>query len=324
MLKEESIFHRYYSEEKFIDRKITSDEEAVDVIIPITNTNELFEKNLISAFREIPINRLLIGNGGSTDDSLDILKKFPRVEIIDQTKRKTLGYCIAELISLVETDWFIYLHSDVYLPKNWYDKMKENKGNYDWFESDSRHTTLIKYDAGIKYAKRSYSGGQMGRKEAFKEIILKIDDDYLYRNEDIVIKDLIEQKGFKWGRVLETQYFHQFMEKKTGEELKFRIVDIRVFEEKQREIDVLRGQIKGIIKYCSPKPYLIRELNDPILILKRYNALNTDEFIKWVKKTNNIWLDYLDLGEINPPPNLIQKIYRRMMKILRPLLKKIT
>lgn len=321
-MKGDSIFRRYYKEEKFIDRKNFSDEEPIDVIIPLLNTNELFEKNLNSIYSEIPVNRLIIGDGGSTDDSLEILKKFPRVEIIDQTKNETLGYCIAELISLVETDWFIYLHSDVYLPENWYAEMKKNKDKYDWFESDSRITTLIKYDAGIKHTKRAYSGGQMGKKEIFKEIIPKIDDDYLYRNEDIIFNELIKQEGFKYGRVLETYYYHQVMNKKGENEPEFERVDIRRFRDKKWEIDTFLKQVKGIIKYSRPKPYLISEINIPLKILMRYDALNIEEFIKWVKKTNIIWLKYLDLKEKEPPSNIIQKIYYRLREKLYPLIKK--
>ena len=319
-MKGDSIFHQYYKDNKFVDRKNSLNEESIDVIIPIINTNELFEKNLLSIYREIPVNRLLIGNGGSNDDSLEILKKFPRVEIIDQTKRRTLGYCIAELISLVETNWFIYLHSDVYLPENWYDEMKKNRIKYDWFESDNRITTLINYDAGIKHTKRAYSGAQMGRKEAFKEIIPKIDDDYLYRNEDIIFKELIEQEGFKYGRVLEAYYYHQVMNKKGENEPEFERVDIKRFRDKQWEIDTYLKQVKGIIKYSLPKPYLIPEIIFPLKILKRYDVLNIDEFIKWVKNTNIAWLKYLDVKE--KKQTLIQKIYYKIRAKLNPLINK--
>lgn len=319
-MKEDSIFRRYYKEEKFIDRKNSSTEEPIDIIIPIINTNELFEKNLISIYREIPINRLIIGNGGSTDDSLEILKKFPRVKIIDQTKRRTLGYCIAELISLVETRWFIYLHSDVYLPENWYEKMKKKKVKYDWFESDRRITTLINYNAGIKHTKRPYSGAQMGKKEIFKRIIPKIEDDYLYRNEDIILKELIEQEGFKYGRVLEAYHYHQVMNKKGENVPEFERVDIKRFRDKQWEIDTYLKQVKGIIKYSRPKPYLIPEVNIPLKILLRYDALNIDEFIKWVKNTNIVWLKYLDVKE--KKQTLIQKIYYKLRAKLNPLINK--
>ncbi|KKL12685.1 hypothetical protein LCGC14_2533300 [marine sediment metagenome] len=83
---EKSIFKDYYSKVEFIDRKTLVNEEAIDVIVPIINTNALFETNLYSWYREIPINRLFIGFGGGTDNSLEILKKFPRVIIINQEK----------------------------------------------------------------------------------------------------------------------------------------------------------------------------------------------------------------------------------------------
>ncbi|MFW9938376.1 MAG: glycosyltransferase family 2 protein, partial [Candidatus Thorarchaeota archaeon] len=195
-----SFFEKYLPEENFFDRLEKTKEEAIDVIIPIFNTNPLFEKNLKSFYREIPINRLIIGDAGSTDDSINILSKFPRVKIINQASCKTLGYCIAELISEVKTEWFIYLHADVYLPNNWYDIMKRYKNTYEWFESDRRIITLLDFNLNIEKSKRAYSGSQMGRKDAFNNIITKIDDDYLYRNEDIIFQNMIESEGFQYGR----------------------------------------------------------------------------------------------------------------------------
>ena len=117
-MDDKSIFERFYSEESFADRFIEKEEEGVDVIIPLLNTSELWKNNLYSFYREIPINRLLIGDGGCTDDSIAIVKEFPRVEILDQRNYYSQGYCERELIEHVETEWFIYLHADVYLPES--------------------------------------------------------------------------------------------------------------------------------------------------------------------------------------------------------------
>ena len=122
MVDYKSFFEIFCEIEEFIDRKELSNENAIDVIIPLINTNTLFEKNLHSFYREIPINRLIIGNGGCTDNSIEIVKKFPRVKVIDQFKYRSQGFCIAELISHVNSEWFIYLHADVYLPEKWYEK----------------------------------------------------------------------------------------------------------------------------------------------------------------------------------------------------------
>ena len=75
--EEASIFSRYFGAEPFADRFATDSARAVDVIIPIVHTNELWRSNLTSIYREIPVNRLLIGDGGCIDDSLEIARRFP-------------------------------------------------------------------------------------------------------------------------------------------------------------------------------------------------------------------------------------------------------
>jgi len=87
-----SIFEEFYSEESFVDRLKEKGEDGVDVIIPLLNTNELWKRNLYSFYREIPINRLLIGDGGCTDDSIEIALKFPRAKIFKQEHLGALGY----------------------------------------------------------------------------------------------------------------------------------------------------------------------------------------------------------------------------------------
>ncbi len=332
-MKEDSIFQRYYKEKKFIDRKNSLNEESIDVICPIINTNELFEINLYSWYRQIPINRLLIGFGGGTDNSLEIVKKFPRVIIIDQSTKYgehlygSQGISIAELISSVETEWFIYLHSDVYLPDNWYDTMIKHQDDYDWFECGRIITTLVSYKHEIDKHKRAYSGSQMGRKKAFRNIIPIIEDGFLQNNEDIIFQELILKEGYKYGRVLDTKHYHQVMNKRGEKEPKYKRVEIERFLTQDWKEKIYNVQVRGIIKYCDPKPYLIREVNGALRALKWYKAINLHDFTKWVEKTNSSWVDYLDISEEEkkqkPPPTLIQKVYNKLRDMLNPLIKKL-
>lgn len=323
-MKEDSIFRQYYKDVKFIDRKTTSNEEAIDVIIPLLNTNELFERNLYSFYKEISINRLIIGDAGCTDNSIEIVKKFPRVKIVNQSSYLSLGYCIAELISLVETDWFIYLHSDVYLPENWLENMEKYKNTFDWFECDRKITTILKFNIPtLNETERAFSGAQMGRKQAFKNIIPKIKDDYLYRNEDLIFHELILSEGYKYGRIFDTFHYHQIMSKKGEKEGAIKSVDIIREKNIESEKNTYMMQVKGIIKYLQPKPYLIKSVNDPLNILKSWDALNIKKFKKWVRQNNIKWLKYLDLKEKEPPPTIIQKIYYKLRKKLYPLIKKL-
>ena len=70
---------------------------------------------------------------------------MPIVKIFDQIKYCTQGYGIKELIENVETEWFAYLHTDVYLPKCWYDEMIKYKDRYDWYDC-RRHFLYMFYD----------------------------------------------------------------------------------------------------------------------------------------------------------------------------------
>lgn len=288
-----SIFHKYYHINKLVDRKILNNEDGIDVIMPILNTNELFEANLYSFYKEIPINRLLLGDGGSTDDSIEIAKKFPRVIIFDQKHLKTLGYRIRCLIDKVKTNWFIYLHSDVFLPEGWYDEMRKHQNEYDWYECFRKITILVEYNAhNQNIAKRPYSGSQMGKTEAFKNI--KVDDDYLYRNEDIIFSELIESEGFKYGRIPDTFHYHQLIDKRGEKEPKFSKIIIEKERNPEWEKRTLNMQARGIIKYLQPKKqYLIDSINKLIPILEDLGGLDWLEFKKWVKETNPVWLKYI-------------------------------
>lgn len=289
---EETIFHRFYQDKTLIDRKTTNNEEGVDVIIPILNTNELFKANLFSFYREIPINKLLIGDGGCIDDSIDIVKHFPRVTIYNQKEFHTLGYRIRKLIEEVSTDWFVYLHSDVFLPKGWYDEMIKHQNKYDWYECFRRMTIIFEYSSeGQNKAERPFSGSQMGRTEAFKNI--RIEDDYLYRNEDIIFGELIKAEGFKYGRIADTYHYHQLMNKRGEKEPKLKKIAIEKETDIEWEIQMSKMQIEGIIKYLQPKRYLTKGVNAHISILLRHNALDWSEFKEWVGQTNPAWLSII-------------------------------
>ena len=210
------------------------------------------------------------------------------------------------------------MHADVYLPEGWYDIMEKNKNNYDWFECNRRYVILYEYTAPhLMKDDRALSGSQMGRKKAFEKIIPIIDDDYLYRNEDIIFTELIKSNGYKYGRVLNTYHYHQLMNKKGSREPK---LDISINRKREKEYDIKTNcmQAKGIIKYLYPKPYLINNVNFSLKFLYSYYNVNLDEFPKWVKKENKIWLKY-----IKTKYSLHQKILKSLLKISRRIYKKI-
>lgn len=288
---EQSIFQEYYGKQTFIDRYETETDQAVDVIIPIIHTTELWEANLHSIYREIPVNRLIIGDGGCIDNSIDIAKRFPRVLIADHTDYLTLGYSIRKLIETVKTEWFIYLHSDVYLPPNWFETMNKNRSSYDWFECNQQITILADYSLDYNNKiKRPLSGSQMGRKKAFEQVLPQVDDDYLYRNEDIIFAHLIEKAGGRYGRVDETFHYHQLMAKKSAWQREISSVKIELKLGDDEKLRLATMQIHGLIKYIDPSKLHLPAIVKFIQELEEADQLNRKKFFLWIEETNPKWL----------------------------------
>jgi hypothetical protein len=290
----ESIFQRYYRPEQFEDRFAKNPSGAIDVLIPVIHTNELWEKNLISIYRDVPVNRLVISDGGCKDDSIEIAKRFPRVTVLDHTHTKSLGYCLRLLIEAVETEWFIYVHSDVYLPEGWFDKMRAHQPRYDWFGCPQRITVQVEYPNVDKMFDdvRPYAGSQMGRKTAFIDGgIGKIDDDYVYRQEDYVLAACVPEN--KHGRVEDTFHYHQVMRKESPWARKLKRVSVQVEWSRDEEVRASTMQAKGIIKYLAPSRALRQEAELHIQRLIELGETTWPEMMEWIGKTNPAWLPHI-------------------------------
>lgn len=301
MDSDKSIFETYYTEHTLIDRFESEPDQGVDVIIPTIHTNELWRVNLMSIYREVPVRRLLLGDGGCIDDSVDIAKEFPRVEIHDHTEYVSLGFSIRKLIESVESDWFVYFHSDVYLPDGWFDTMVKYQDQYDWFECNQRLTVLVDYflDYDTPAHERAFSGSQMGRKSAFEKVLPKIDDDYLYRNEDLIFAYLLEQEGKKYGRVDETFHYHQHMFKPSKWERRVKRLDVHLDLAEDEEIRALLHWVKSTVKYMKPKHcngHMLSTVVGNYRRLATMEAVEMDELDAWIEETDPDWKPYFNNG----------------------------
>ena len=289
----ESIFQRYYKAEPFEDRYVRDPADATDVIIPVIHTNELWHANLVSIYREVPINRLVISDGGCKDDSIAIVSKFPRVTVLDHREYKSLGFCLRKLIEAVETEWFIYVHSDVFLPDGWFDAMRGHQPNYDWFGCPQRITVQVEYPNVDKMFDevRPYAGSQMGKKSAFVDGIKKIDDDFVYRQEDYVMAGCVAEE--RHGRVEDTFHYHQVMHKVSPWARKLKRVSVQVEWSRAEEIRASTMQVKGIVKYLAPSRVLTMEAEVHIQRLLDLGAITWPELEDWIARTNPVWLSHI-------------------------------
>ena len=265
---------------KINDRFEDNTLEPVDVVIPLFTAPDNFYDALKGYYSDIPINRLLIANGGASVKLLQILKDFPRVLIIDHTKIKSLGYSLQLLFDMIETEWFVYFHSDVSIPLGWYDEMSKYKKQYDLFECKRINpVTMIQneYDYFIKTF-RSNSGSQMGKAKIFKNI-RKVDDDYLYRCEDEFFKQEIEKQGYRYGKVVSTFHYHRLDAKKPYD-LKSRNKTVlkELIKYFPSKIDYNRSSVQGLVEYFSLQ-----------------GEWDVEYWTNWASKTNPEWVPILKI-----------------------------
>ena len=191
---------------ELIKKEIIKKEEKFDVIVPLLEPNpDYFYENVDIWFKEIPINRLIFGCNLKFEEVEKLARQYPEIEIIDQTSIISAGKCLAELMKLVKTKWFVYIHADARPTPHCFEVLKREQANdVGIIESnrviwDGKKTT---YPNFIK-VKRAYAGFQLFQKKAIEDIIYRIEDDYIFRSEDLIFQQAIEKAGYKyiksWG-----------------------------------------------------------------------------------------------------------------------------
>ena len=88
--------------------------ERFDVCIPTLNSGKTLEACLKAIKEVIPVNKIIIADGYSTDNTIEIAKKYG-CEIF-QTNR-SLGEVREMLIKRVKTKWFFFIDADIVVNK---------------------------------------------------------------------------------------------------------------------------------------------------------------------------------------------------------------
>lgn len=92
----------------------------IDVIVLTKNSERLLEECLNSIFDNVPVNRLIVVDNYSTDKTLQIIKNYCNVVLLQD--RGTRGKARQLGIENVETEWFMFVDSDVILCQEWFRK----------------------------------------------------------------------------------------------------------------------------------------------------------------------------------------------------------
>lgn len=97
----------------------------IDVLIVTYNSAKTLDRCLKRIKKEIPFNKILIGDGGSKDETIDIAEKHGAIVRLFLGKDNMIGRIRYRLAKIAETPWIIYVDSDVYLLPGWWRYMKK-------------------------------------------------------------------------------------------------------------------------------------------------------------------------------------------------------
>jgi len=304
---------------KFVDRKNEeSGLEPIDVVMATLDAESFLEKCLYSVFKEIPIRKLFICDGGSHDNTQNILKNFPRTEVFVKPEIRTTGKVIEFLISQVETNWFLIIDADIELELGWYDEMRKYENKYDVLENGMRLNAFHFYrEQKIKPEKdkRALNFCHLARKSAVKKI--HCDDDYMWRFTDIFFRQEIENSGFTYGKINSTQHIHNETERiqyesdseKNFTEVKFKIPETVITNKEKFEFFRIK-HAKAVIKYLDPEFPMVKKdksYDDYMSLLER----------KWVEENGPKWLPRFDKSLSKN--SIIKRSIRKKLKKFKPL-----
>ena len=179
--------------------------DPIDVVLLTKDSERILENCLKSVYRNIPVRRLIVVDGYSSDSTIEILGRFnddyKNVKIIYD--RGTRATARQKGIENVETEWFLFVDSDVVLCRDWYGKalnyVNDDVGAVWGIEvwSTIRNQATLKMFLRITRKLFELRGGThdtLIRTCLVKDIRIPRD---LHVFEDAYVKDWITAKGYR-------------------------------------------------------------------------------------------------------------------------------
>jgi glycosyltransferase involved in cell wall biosynthesis len=101
--------------------------KPVDVVILTKNSERLLRRCIDSVYENVPVNRLIVVDGYSSDGTIQIVKECQERHgnVIFVQDKGTRGSARQAGINKVKSDWFMFVDSDVVLSRNWFDKAEK-------------------------------------------------------------------------------------------------------------------------------------------------------------------------------------------------------
>jgi len=293
-----------------IDRRVKEpDVDPVDVLLLTLDAETYLEKCLESLYREAPVNKVIVVDGGSKDRTVDILKQYPRMEIHVRPDIRTTGKGVEFALAQATTPWIIFMDADIELPAGWYDEMVKHREEYDFFGCKRiMHYEFYRVDpTSLDIDKRPMGAPWLARRDCFRNY--HVDDDYMIRATDILMRQVAEKDGYKFGKINSTFHYHHTTDnlmyesdaEKRGSQLVFKEPEMEILDQKNWEKRQENFR-RAVVKYIDPEFIYSRNDQGTLLI----TLLRLD--MEWVKETNLKWYQVLAGGRLARKKTLIKRL----------------
>ena len=167
----------------------------VDVVIRTRNSAELLTQCLDSIFAEIPVRKVIIVDGGSTDDTIGIAAQYPDVEVYSKPDLN-LGQATKFGFNAAKTDWVAVIDSDMVLQKGWFEEMSKYMGQADAIEGSRIEYYRLRRVQNLTKLRYGVFGQTLLKRRYLGEIDLD-----LPHGEDAATKYYFDSNGLKWLKV---------------------------------------------------------------------------------------------------------------------------
>jgi len=183
--------------------------KRVDVLIVTFNSNRTLPACLSHIKDFIPYNHILVGDGGSTDGTVEVARRMSAQVYDFMGRDNMIGRIRYKLAERAETDWVLYIDSDVYVYPNFWKivpkYMKTNIGMV-MAAQDGPFSILRRYFGwrNKRFGFVTFSNTLVPRKLILecKELL------NIHVAEDSIYARFVGAKGYKIARVYEHLSYH--------------------------------------------------------------------------------------------------------------------
>ena len=100
------------------------EEKKISVCILTKNSAQTIEKCLGAICRENRFDEIILLDTGSTDETLEIVSRFPGIRVFHQDGIENFGETRNFISSMAKNDWLLHIDSDEFLPPQFFEELR--------------------------------------------------------------------------------------------------------------------------------------------------------------------------------------------------------